>query len=85
MSKLDRKGIRTAAENANLELTQFDACLSSNKHADALRAEINLARASGITGSPTLFVGTQVVSGFIKAQELADLMGQLIAKKSTTP
>ncbi|MBP9763026.1 thioredoxin domain-containing protein [Patescibacteria group bacterium] len=84
-AKLDRKGIRTAAENAKLELAQFDTCLASNKHADALRAEINLARTSGITGSPTLFVGTQVVSGFIKAQELADLMGQLIARKSATP
>ncbi len=83
-AKLDRKGVNTAAQNANLDLSVFDTCVNSKKHESAIRAELNLARGSGITGSPTLFIGTQVVSGFAKAQELADLIAQALADRPSS-
>ncbi len=83
-AKLDRRGVRTAAQNAGLDLTNFDNCINTNKHVDAIRAEVALARSSGISGSPTLFVGNQVVSGYIKAQELADLIAQTLATRPNT-
>lgn len=83
-AKLDRRGVRAAAQNANLNMNGFDNCLSTSKHVEAIRAEVALARTSGISGSPTLFVGNQVVSGYIKAQELADLIAQVLASRSRT-
>lgn len=83
-AKLNRKGVSTAAQSAGLEMSTFETCVNTNKHTDALRAEIALARSSGITGSPTLFVGNKVINGFIKAQELADLMGQMISTRPAT-
>ncbi len=78
-AKLDRKGVHSAAQNANLDLSAFETCLTSNKHVDRIRAEVGVARNSGISGSPTLFIGDQVVSGYARAQELADLIAQALA------
>lgn len=80
-AKLDRKGIHSAAQNANLNLPAFETCLTSNKHVDEIRAELTLARNSGLSGSPTLFIGKQTISGFVKAQELADLIAQVLADR----
>ncbi len=83
-AKLNRKGVSSAAQSAGLEMGAFETCVDSNKHANALRAEIALARSSGITNTPTLFVGNQVISGFVEAQELADIIGQLVNARATT-
>lgn len=80
-AKLDRKGIHSAAQSAGLDLSLFENCLTTNTHVDAIRAELSLARNSGITASPTLFIGNQVVSGFARAQELADLIAQALANR----
>lgn len=80
-AKLDRKGVHSAAQNAGLDLALFEACLTSNKHVDAIRAELALARNSGITASPTLFIGNQVISGYARAQELADIIAQVLATR----
>lgn len=77
-AKLDRVGVSAAAQSAGIEMTAFETCVDTGKHTNALRAEIALAQSSGINESPTLFVGPHVIRGFIRAQELANLMGQLI-------
>ncbi len=81
-AKLDRKGVSAAAQNAGLDSGTFENCIDTNKHAAELRAELEIARQSGITGSPTLFVGNQVINGVIKAQDLANLIGQLVEPRS---
>lgn len=78
-SKLDRTGVETAATGIKLNMAAFNACLDSNRHETAIRAEVALARSSGIEGSPTFFIGKQVASGYIKAQALADLIAQSLS------
>lgn len=81
-AKLDQKGVRAAAQNANLNLSQFDTCLSTNKHKEELLAELQLARNSGISSPPTLFIGNQVIDGFAKAQDIAEIINQTLNKRS---
>lgn len=82
--KLDRKGVDTAASAIKLNKAVFDTCLDSNRHEAAIREEVALARSSGIGGSPTFFVGRQAINGYIKAQDLADLIAQTLSTASAT-
>jgi len=80
-AKLDRKGVHAAGQSAGLDMSVFENCIATNTHVDAIRAELSLARNSGITSSPTLFIGNQVVSGFARAQELAEIIAQALADR----
>lgn len=78
-AKLDQKGVRAAATSINLNMTLFDDCVSNNRHAEEIKADVATERASGIRQTPTLFVGTYAIDGVIKAQELANLIAQVQA------
>ncbi len=82
-AKLDQKGIRTAASSINLNMTTFDDCVNNNHHADEIKADVVQERESGIRQTPTLFVGSYAIDGVIKAQELANLIAQVLAAGKT--
>ena len=45
--------LNTYAESINLDIAQFENCLSTNKYADEIRKDMALAQKMGITGTPS--------------------------------
>jgi protein-disulfide isomerase len=58
------------AESIGLDMTQFNQCFSSNKHASEINAEHQQGVSLGVTGTPTLFLnGTQITPGFVPSYD----------------
>lgn len=53
----------SAAEQLELELNEFSACLDSSATKDKIRKDIELGKKLGITGTPTFFIGNDVLVG----------------------
>ena len=48
--------LRTFAEQAGLNVNDFESCLNSDAHADVVSANLRLAEELGINGTPTIMV-----------------------------
>jgi protein-disulfide isomerase len=68
--RLDLPSIKTLAQGVGVEPVAFDQCVSAGKYLTAIQQDVALARANGITGAPTLFIGKTVLSGYTNAAEL---------------
>ena len=49
--------LRTYAAELGLDLTDFDSCLESSKHAAAIRKDMAAARTAGLTSTPSFGIG----------------------------
>ena len=67
------------AKAVGLDPAAFDTCLTSGKHAGRIRAEIDAARALGVSSTPTLFVNGRPVRGAIQYPELSKLIQEELA------
>ncbi len=57
-------------------LDAFSRCFQSGKYLQDIRDDIQLARRSHIVSTPTLFIGKEVVSGYISSAELQSIIQQ---------
>lgn len=71
----DHATLATIAAEAGLDRDEVLAMLASDRHADAVRADEDLARRVGVTGVPFfLFAGTHGVAGAQPVEVLRDLL-----------
>jgi len=63
--------LREMAQTVGLNTNTFNACLSSGKYISPIQDDVTLARSHGITGTPTLFIGKEVLTGTINANDIA--------------
>ena len=67
--------ITSAAQQINLNITQFNSCLNSDAAKQKVQADIDLGNKLGITGTPTFFIGNSKIIGpqpFSDFQNLID-------------
>ena len=67
--------LRRYAVEMGLDSTAFDACLSSERHAGSVDADLSSGQAHGVTGTPAFFINGRLLSGarpFSAFQELID-------------
>jgi len=62
---LEAASVRGLAKAAGLDLRRFDACLPGDGAA-RVGQDVAAARALGVTGTPTFFVGTMQPGGYLK-------------------
>ncbi len=77
-SALDSASLKSYAGKLGLKQAQFDSCLDGGKYTQKVTTQAAAAQASGITGTPGIYVGNQLVRGaypFSTFQQLID--GQL--------
>jgi protein-disulfide isomerase len=60
---LERAGLEKLAEEQGLNMAQFKAALDSHKHKARVDADIKVAKAAGITGTPGFVIGKYWLSG----------------------
>lgn len=63
--------LRDIAKDVGLNINTFNECLSSGKYISAIQDDVAIARSHNITGAPTLFIGKEVLTGTITANDIA--------------
>lgn len=62
-SELGGGGVRTAAQEAGLDLAKLDECLSSGEAAKQVDADLALANEAGVSGTPSFFLDGRQFEG----------------------
>jgi protein-disulfide isomerase len=65
------------AKELNLNTSDFESCLSSEKYASKVNSDFNLGRQAGITGTPGGFVNDQQLRGAIPIDQLSSMIESL--------
>lgn len=59
---LDRKSLEEYAKKVGLDMGKFKKALDDHSHADAVKADMKLGEGMGVSGTPTMIVGTKRVA-----------------------
>jgi protein-disulfide isomerase len=77
---LERADLERYAEQLQLDMNRFRAALDQHAHADAIDADMALARTLGLTGTPSFMInGTEFV-GARSYQQFAELIERVLAR-----
>ena len=68
------KNIEEIATLAGLDLSKFNACLSSEKSAKAIEGDMREAQSRGIKGTPAIFLNGKEVGGAIPFENFKPLI-----------
>lgn len=79
--RLDLASILKLAGGLQMDQSTFGRCLQLAQPMTEIQADIDLAKKNNITGSPTLFVGDQLVDGFISGADLNALIAEVQRRK----
>ncbi|MDO8617600.1 MAG: thioredoxin domain-containing protein [Candidatus Uhrbacteria bacterium] len=66
----DLSSIKLIAQNLSLDPIAFNQCLTGGPHFAELEQDIVITQQHGVSGAPTLFIGSEVVSGYVNADEI---------------
>jgi protein-disulfide isomerase len=56
--------LQAFAETLGLNMDTFNSCFEDSKYWDEIRQDVALAQTRAVTGTPTVFVNNQILSGF---------------------
>jgi predicted DsbA family dithiol-disulfide isomerase len=68
--QLGRDHLTQHAQALGLDKGDFERCLESGKHVDAIRKDLAEAQQLQVTGTPTFFIGVTGANGQMKATRL---------------
>ena len=68
--QLGKDDLARHARAIGLDMTAFDRCLASEKHAGTVKKGLLEAQQLGVTGTPTFFIGVTAANGEMKATRL---------------
>jgi protein-disulfide isomerase len=63
------------AVDLKINTDQFNKCLDNQKYKDKIEAQMTSARTYGVTGTPTIFVNNQPLSGAYPYEDFTDSQG----------
>jgi protein-disulfide isomerase len=72
--------LKTAAQQAALDLPKFDACVASGKHQATVQKDIDQARRLAVTGTPTFFVNGRPLIGAQSLDALSRVIDDEVAR-----
>lgn len=72
--------LKTAAQQAALDLTKFDACVASGKYKAPVQQDIDQAKRLAVTGTPTFFVNGRPLIGAQSLDALARVIDDEVAR-----
>ncbi len=72
--------LKQFAQDLNLDMTTFNACLDSGKYASLVQQELQEGRALGVNATPTFFINGQRIVGVLPQNQFTALLDSLLAK-----
>jgi len=57
------ENLRLIASSSNLDVDEFENCVTSNQMSDAVDADLAASRTDGVTGTPTIIIGGRKIIG----------------------
>ena len=67
-------GLAAKAQEIGLEMEAFRQCLSSGKHEEAVKEDLDEGLAVGVSGTPAMFVNGRMISGAVPYEEIAQVV-----------
>ena len=77
--ELDRKSLEAHAQKVGLDLARFKKALDSHEYAAAVKADMSLAEEARVSGTPTMFIGTDRVANPTELEAVARLVDAKLA------
>lgn len=72
--------LKEKARRIGLAGAEFDACLDSGRHSEAVRQDLLAATAAGVSGTPAFFVNGRFLSGAVPFDQFAELIDDELAR-----
>jgi protein-disulfide isomerase len=69
-----------AQQTAGINVSQFNQCLDEKKYSEKVNADKQDAENFGVSGTPTIFVGDQLVNSGLGYPEFKRLIDESLAK-----
>lgn len=79
--QINLENIKQFANNLNLDMKQFNQCLSNKKHLNKIITDIDEGVALGIEGTPTIYINGEQVVGYKTAEEYQQIIDQVRLEK----
>ncbi|MEJ2597605.1 MAG: DsbA family protein [Anaerolineales bacterium] len=87
MGSFTDKRLQAFAQTLGLNMSEFNACFSADKHQSQIAAEYQEGQQAGVTGTPSIFVnGKEVSPGYIPTyDDLKKAIQAALAATATPP
>lgn len=76
----DEASVRKAAAEMKIDEKKFDACMAAPASEDAVKKDMAKGAASGVRGTPALFVNGRLYPGALPAEKIQQLIDAELAK-----
>jgi protein-disulfide isomerase len=80
-SELAVENLKEKAKKTGLNAEEFDKCLDSGKHAQAVAKDIEAGKKAGVSGTPAFFINGVFLSGAQPIEEFKKVIDQELAAK----
>ena len=77
--KLDRPNLETYAEQLGLDMGKFKAALDNKTHEASVKADLELGKASGVRGTPTVFINGKRARNAADFKSLTETIDKALA------
>ena len=72
--------LKEKARRLGLAGAEFDACLDSGRHSEAVRLDLLAGTAAGVSGTPAFFINGRFLSGAVPFDHFAELIDDELAR-----
>ena len=72
--------LKEKARRIGLAGAEFDSCLDSDRHSEAVRRDLLAGTAAGVSGTPAFFVNGRFLSGAVPFDQFAELIDDELAR-----
>ncbi|CAN5715255.1 hypothetical protein BH23CHL2_BH23CHL2_21670 [soil metagenome] len=79
LNGLTRQTFDTLAEHLDLDMAEFETCMDSRTHQEAVAASYEEGSARGVEGTPTVLLNGEIVTGIQSYGELFDMIEEAAA------
>lgn len=73
--------LKAKASQIGLDTDQFNQCLDSNQHADAVQADLKAGAEAGVQGTPAMFINGISVSGAVPYEQVSEIIDDELDRK----
>jgi len=81
---LSTEKLQEIADGMQLDRSEFDECLASEKYKDAVDADLAAGEAIGVNGTPAFFINGRAMSGALPMEKFRTVIDAELAREATT-